>query len=125
MAQRNPLVYSSDAVLNNALSNLGGALGQALGVYSQPQQQQEPYSIFEMPGLAQKLGYSKEALSYVTPDDYAKVHNLHMQYLPYMSKEDAYRTALQSVLQGSPESMQKSDTLKLFQALKQPQAQTL
>jgi hypothetical protein len=42
-----PLIYSSDAFLNQSLGNLGGALGQALGKYQNMQNQQQQSSALE------------------------------------------------------------------------------
>lgn len=97
MANRGPIIYSSDAGLNQSLGNLAGVLGQALAVYNQPDPIAEPIKLpdrFKLVTDMKNWGLSNEQIQSYQDEDLNRLQQLREAYSQSATPAQAFELAL-------------------------------
>jgi len=124
MANRGPIIYSSDAGLNKSLGNLAGVLGQALAVYNQPKELEKPFSVFETRKKLKESGMSNQDLDLIPLEQYAEINRRAESYLPTLGRDQAFIYARDQVLNGiNPEQSQGSQLQQILNQSKDASSQ--
>jgi len=113
------LTYSSDAALNQALGNFGGALGQILGSYYQQPEPLQPFNPFKTKSNLQAIGLSKEQAELLSPEDLQSIYRNQSKYLGQLSEYDALMQGLTEFKQAQNEAQQAQ--LSPIERIKQAQ----
>jgi hypothetical protein len=113
------LTYSSDAALNQALGNFGGALGQILGAYYQQPEPLKPFDPFKTKSNLEKVGLTKEQSDLLSTEDLQSIYRNQSKYLGQLSEYDALIQGLTEFKQAQNESQQAE--LSPIERIKQAQ----
>jgi len=114
------LTYSGDEFLNQALGTLGGALGQALGVYNRQPEPLQPFDPFQTKSNLEKIGLTKEQSDQLSTDDILSINRNQNKYLGKLSEYEALLQGFNEFKQAQAETSQAA--LSPIEKIKQAQS---